>query len=133
MDAGTKLTVAGAIAGTPRYMSPEQVEGREVDLRADVYSLGIVLFEALTGTQPFDGNTIAEILRKQVVEPMPHLKERATDLEYPDLDGVIQKACAKKRDQRWPDMLTFANALSQAIPRRTWGSRRCSALACLTW
>ncbi|MEW5741459.1 MAG: protein kinase [Myxococcota bacterium] len=116
MDAGTKLTVAGAIAGTPRYMSPEQVEGREVDLRADIYSLGIVLFEALTGTQPFDGATIAEILRKQAVEPMPHLKDRAPDLDYPELDAVIQKACAKKRDQRWPDMLTFANALSQAIP-----------------
>ncbi|MEW6433504.1 MAG: protein kinase [Myxococcota bacterium] len=116
MDAGTKLTVAGAIAGTPRYMSPEQVEGREVDLRADVYSLGIVLFEALTGTQPFDGSTIAEILRKQATEPMPHLKERAPDLDYPDLDAVIQKACMKKRDQRWPDMLTFANALSQAVP-----------------
>jgi serine/threonine-protein kinase len=116
MDAGTRLTVAGAIAGTPRYMSPEQVEGREVDLRADVYSLGIVLFEALTGTQPFDGNTIAEILRKQATEPMPHLKERAPDLDYPELDAVIQKACAKKREQRWPDMLTFANALSQAIP-----------------
>lgn len=116
MDAGTKLTVAGAIAGTPRYMSPEQVEGREVDLRADVYSLGIVLFEALTGTQPFDGSTIAEILRRQATEPMPHLKERAPDLDYPDLDAVIQKACMKKREQRWPDMLTFANALSQAIP-----------------
>ncbi|MCC6334678.1 MAG: protein kinase [Myxococcales bacterium] len=116
MDAGTKLTVAGAIAGTPRYMSPEQVEGREVDLRADVYSLGIVLFEALTGSQPFDGATVAEILRKQVVEPMPHLKERAADLDYPDLDAVIQKACVKKREQRWPDMLTLANALSQAIP-----------------
>ena len=116
MDAGTKLTVAGAIAGTPRYMSPEQVEGREVDLRADIYSLGIVLFEALTGTQPFDGSTIAEILRRQATEPMPHLKERAPDLDYPDLDAVIQKACAKKREQRWPDMLTFANALSQAIP-----------------
>ena len=116
MDAGTRLTVAGAIAGTPRYMSPEQVEGREVDLRADVYSLGIVLFEALTGTQPFDGSTIAEILRKQATEPMPHLKERAPELDYPELDAVIQKACAKKREQRWPDMLTFANALSQAIP-----------------
>jgi serine/threonine-protein kinase len=116
MDAGTKLTVAGAIAGTPRYMSPEQVEGREVDLRADIYSLGIVLFEALTGTQPFDGATIAEILRKQALEPMPHLKDRASDLDYPELDAVIQKACAKKRDERWPDMLTFANALSQAVP-----------------
>ena len=116
MDAGTRLTMAGAIAGTPRYMSPEQVEGREVDLRADIYSLGIVLFEALTGHQPFDGMTIAEILRKQVSEPMPHLTEKAADLDIPELDAVIQKACAKRRDDRWPDLLTFANALSQALP-----------------
>ncbi len=116
MDAGTRLTVAGAIAGTPRYMSPEQVEGREADLRADVYSLGIVLYEALTGVQPFDGSTIAEILRRQVSEPMPLLSQADPQLDLPDLDSVIQKACAKKREDRWQDMLMFANALSQTLP-----------------
>jgi len=116
MDGGTRLTVVGAIAGTPRYMSPEQVEGKEVDLRADIYSLGVVLFELLTGRQPFDGSTIAEILRKQAVEPMPHLTEFAPELDYPDLDAVLQKACRKRRDERWPDMLAFANALSMATP-----------------
>lgn len=116
MDAGTKLTVAGAIAGTPRYMSPEQVEGKEVDARADVYSLGIVLFEALTGRQPFDGTTISEILRKQVAEPLPTLVSMAPDLDYPDLELVLQRACSKQTAGRWPDMVSFASALSQAIP-----------------
>ncbi|MFZ5442852.1 MAG: protein kinase domain-containing protein [Myxococcota bacterium] len=116
MDAGTKLTVAGAIAGTPRYMSPEQVEGKEVDLRADVYSLGVCLYEALTGRQPFDGATITEILRKQVTEPLPHLTTFAPDLDYPELEAVLQKACAKKIEERFPDMVAFASALSQAIP-----------------
>ncbi len=116
MGEGTRLTVQGAIAGTPRYMSPEQVEGKEIDHRADIYALGIVLFEALTGKQPFDGATIAEILRKQVVEPMPHLAEAASDLDYPEVDAVIQKACAKAREERFPDFLTFASALSQALP-----------------
>ncbi len=116
IDGGTRLTVAGAIAGTPRYMSPEQVEGREVDPRSDVYSLGIVLFETLTGSQPFDGSTIAEIMRKQVLEPMPHLQERVPELDYPELDAVIQRACAKSRDFRWPDMISFAHALSRATP-----------------
>ncbi len=116
MDAGTKLTVAGAIAGTPRYMSPEQVEGKEVDARADVYSLGIVLFESLTGRQPFDGTTISEILRRQVTEPLPKLATYAQDLDYPDLEAVLQRACQKPIEGRWPDMLSFASALSQAIP-----------------
>ncbi len=86
MNEGTRLTVQGAIAGTPRYMSPEQVEGKEVDHRADIYALGILTFETLTGIQPFDGNTIAEILRRQVMDPMPHLASIATDLDYPDID-----------------------------------------------
>lgn len=116
MDASTKLTVAGAIAGTPRYMSPEQVEGREVDRRADIYSLGIVCFEALTGRQPFDGATIAEIMRKQALEPLPRLADVAPEIDLPALQAVLDKACAKNRDQRYPDMITFASALSQAIP-----------------
>ncbi|MBK7860080.1 MAG: protein kinase [Archangiaceae bacterium] len=116
MGEGTRLTVAGAIAGTPRYMSPEQVEGKDVDALADVYALGIVTFEALTGAQPFDGHTIAEILRRQVMDPMPSLKSISADLDYPEIDAVIQKACAKKKSDRWPDMTAFASALAQATP-----------------
>ncbi len=116
MDAGPKLTVAGAIAGTPRYMSPEQVEGREVDERADIYSLGIVLYETLTGRQPFDGTSITEILHKQVHEPLPPLTLYAADLDYPEIEAVVRRATAKRANERWPDMLAFASALSQSIP-----------------
>ncbi|MBL8953797.1 MAG: protein kinase [Myxococcaceae bacterium] len=116
MGEGTRLTVQGAIAGTPRYMSPEQVEGKDVDHTADIYSLGIMTFEALTGVQPFDGSTIAEILRRQVLDPMPHLWDISADLEYRELDAVIQKATAKKKGDRWPDMTAFASALAQATP-----------------
>jgi serine/threonine protein kinase len=116
MDAGTQLTAAGAISGTPRYMSPEQVEGKEVDHRADVYSLGICLFEALTGRQPFDGATITEILRRQLHEPLPSLSAFRPDLDFPELEAVLQKACAKRPDGRWPSMAAFAAELSQVIP-----------------
>ncbi len=116
LNEGTQMTIAGSIAGTPRYMSPEQVEGQEVDLRADIYSLGIVLFECLTGRQPFDGTTVAEILRKQVKSPMPHLKEVSADVDFPEIDSVIQTACAKKPQLRWGDMTRFATALSKALP-----------------
>jgi serine/threonine-protein kinase len=113
---GTQLTVQGAIAGTPRYMSPEQVEGRDVDNRADIYALGILTFETLTGVQPFDGNTIAEILRRQVMDPMPHLSSVSPDVDFPEIDAVLQKACAKRPDDRYPDMTAFASALAQATP-----------------
>jgi serine/threonine-protein kinase len=113
---GTQLTVQGAIAGTPRYMSPEQVEGKDVDNRADIYALGILTFETLTGVQPFDGNTIAEILRRQVMDPMPHLTSVSPDIDFPEIDAVLQKACAKRPDDRYPDMTAFASALAQATP-----------------
>ncbi len=116
MDAGTKLTMAGSIAGTPRYMSPEQVEGREVDARADIYSLGIVLYEMLTGRQPFDGTSIAEILSKQANAPLPPLAQFAPDLDIPEIEGVLRRATEKRPESRWPDMLSFASALSQSIP-----------------
>jgi eukaryotic-like serine/threonine-protein kinase len=119
LNDGTQLTVAGSIAGTPRYMSPEQVEGKEADLRADIYSLGVVLFECVTGRQPFDGATVTDIMRKQVQVPMPHLRDISPELNYPELDNVIQTACAKRPELRWGDMTRFATALSEALPTQT--------------
>ncbi len=117
MNEATKLTMQGAIAGTPRYMSPEQVEGKlEVDSRADIYALGILLYEMLTGVQPIDGMTIAEILRKQVQEPIPHLHDAFPELDFPEVDQVIQKATSKNRDERFPDMMSLASQLAQAMP-----------------
>ncbi|MHB8874714.1 MAG: serine/threonine protein kinase [Myxococcaceae bacterium] len=116
VNASTQLTVQGSIAGTPRYMAPEQVEGKPIDHRIDVYSLGVLLFELLTGVQPFDGQTIAEILRAQVVNPMPHLSDIDSDLDFPEIDAVIQRATAKSREDRFPDMSRFASALSMALP-----------------
>jgi|CXWL01.1.fsa_nt_gi serine/threonine-protein kinase len=112
----TKLTMAGAIAGTPRYMAPEQVEGKEVDARADIYALGIVLYECMTGVQPFDGATIGDILRAQVSKPMPTLQMAAPDLDYPEVERIIQQACAKAAAERFHDMFEFASQLSKAIP-----------------
>ena len=130
MNAGTKLTMAGSIAGTPRYMSPEQVEGGDVDHRADVYALGVLLYEVLTGVQPFDGMTIAEILRKQVTQPMPMLRDHAPDLDHPEIDAVLQKACQKDRNQRFEDMTALASQLSLCMP--TQAGRPSSLLTGLT-
>ncbi len=121
-EQGTRLTAAGSICGTPRYMSPEQAEGRDVDHRTDIYALGLVLFELVTGIHPFTGGSIAETLRKQVMEPMPHFAELAPGLTVPvGLDQVVQKAVAKQREQRFVTMGDFATALLALAPATASG------------
>ncbi|QSQ25094.1 serine/threonine protein kinase [Pyxidicoccus parkwayensis] len=118
-DGAPRLTLQGAVAGTPRYMSPEQAMGQDVDSRADIYAVGVVLFELLTGKQPFDGTSVAEIMQKQVHQPMPHLWDVVEDLQLPAIDAVIQKATAKKRVERYATMEAFASDLSNALPTLT--------------
>ncbi|MEN9800521.1 MAG: hypothetical protein RL653_4218 [Pseudomonadota bacterium] len=115
-DNASRLTAQGAIAGTPRYMPPEQVEGRDVDARADIYALGIVVFEMLTGRVPFDGVSISEILHHQVSSAMPHLWEVESTLQLHALDDVLQRATRKLRVERYPSMQAFAQDLSNAVP-----------------
>jgi tetratricopeptide (TPR) repeat protein len=112
-DSATHLTAPGMVCGTPRYMAPEQSEGEAIDLRVDVYALGLLLFESLTGRHPFECDTISEMLRKQRTAPVPLLAEMAPDLAGLErLDAVIQRATAKNRDQRFGSMLELARALS---------------------
>lgn len=115
-DGATRLTAQGAVAGTPRYMSPEQALGQDVDARADIYAVGVVLFELLTGVQPFDGTSVADIMQRQVNQPTPRLGDVAAELDVPALDAVIQKATAKKRVERYATMEAFASDLSNALP-----------------
>src|SRR5262249_9724492 len=73
IDAGTSLTVAGTLVGTPSYMSPEQVKGLELNGRSDLYSLGIVFYEMLTGDVPFHADSSSSVAMKQLAEPIPKL------------------------------------------------------------
>ncbi|HZE88756.1 MAG TPA: protein kinase [Verrucomicrobiae bacterium] len=88
------LTRTGAIIGTPEYMSPEQAEGKKVDHRADIYSLGITIYEALTGVVPFSGTTQWEVIRKQIQDrPRPLKKLRA---ETPSWIETLVIKCMEK-------------------------------------
>lgn len=109
-----RLTGAGAPVGTPDYMSPEQVIGGEVDGRADQYSLGVVLFQMLTGTTPFQGETPMQIASQQL-----HMQPPSPRLLRPDLpeaaEQVLLRAMAKRPDERFNSAQEFASAFRAAL------------------
>ncbi|HEY3446139.1 MAG TPA: protein kinase [Myxococcales bacterium] len=114
-DAATGLTAPGMVCGTPRYMAPEQSEGLALDHRVDIYALGLVLFEALTGGHPFDAPSVSETLRLQRTAPVPHLWEAVPGLALERVDAAVQKATAKSPDARFASMLDFVRAFSDDV------------------
>lgn len=103
-----------AIIGTPAYMSPEQAHGTHIDGRSDIYSLGVVLFQMLTGREPFEAPTPVAVLLKQINEPMPLARELRPELP-PDIDAAIQKATAKAPEDRYATATALARAYAAAL------------------
>jgi serine/threonine protein kinase len=100
-EASTTLTGTNAIIGTPAYMSPEQVHGDKVlDGRSDIYSLAIILFEMLTGKQPFEADTPAKVMMRHVLDPIPSIREVKPDLPLGS-GRIFSTAMAKERKQRY--------------------------------
>jgi serine/threonine protein kinase/thioredoxin-like negative regulator of GroEL len=111
---GERLSAFGEILGTPQYMSPEQACGGDVDPRSDLYSVGIMLFELLTGRPPFTAKSTIEVLEQQIMNPLPSL--RAIEPKTPQaLVDVIEKLTAKSPDERYRDARAAIAALD-AIP-----------------
>ena len=99
-------------SGTPLYMPPEQIRGEKCDLRADVYSFGVMTYELLTRRPPFLGTTQGAILDKHLKEPVPSMRTWVKTLA-PELDAVVLKMLAKKKEDRWPDMKTVYYELAK--------------------
>src|SRR5947208_10464482 len=97
---GVTLTGTGTLLGTPEYMAPEMIRGGQVDGRTDIYELGIVLFQVLSGTVPFSGDPPFSLLMKHLQEPVP-LLHSTNPAVPPGVDAVIQKATAKNREDRY--------------------------------
>jgi len=105
-----KLTAAGVILGTPQYMSPEACESKKVDQRADIYALGVLLFQMLTGQVPFDGESMGSILIKQVIEAPP-APRGLSPLIPPAVEQIILRCLAKSPDARFQTMAQLREVL----------------------
>ncbi|HEY5920487.1 MAG TPA: protein kinase [Kofleriaceae bacterium] len=117
-------TRTGTVLGTPEYMAPEQIDEGIADARTDVYAMGIVMFEAITGRRPFDGPSDYAIMRAQVETPPPSLRAMRGDVPAA-LEHVIMGALAKRPRDRFANAKAMANALRQAsreLPEDQWRS-----------
>jgi serine/threonine-protein kinase len=112
---GTRLTQTGTTMGTPEYMSPEQAQGKPLDGRADLYSLGIVLFEMLTGRVPFQTDSPLATMYKHIHEPPPDLQKINQKLPA-KLSRAIKRALAKDPEQRFASGQQMASDLLAAVP-----------------
>jgi serine/threonine protein kinase len=112
-DAST-LTGTGMLVGTPDYMAPEMAHGEHVDHRADIYELGILLFQMLTGHVPFTGSTPLIVAVKHIQEPLPSLSQMNPSIP-PAVDDVVETATAKRREDRYMSALELAQAFRIAI------------------
>lgn len=110
----TRITTENMIVGTPVYMSPEQVTGGDVDGRSDVYALGIMFYELLVGSPPFEGENPIQVCMQHLTSPVPQLPP-----ELDELNPVLSKMLAKKAEDRFASMSEFTHALRDVFVRST--------------
>ena len=111
-----RLTQTGKLIGTPAYIAPEQLKDRKIDGRADLYAVGVMLFELLTGKVPFEGETAESILTKQLFEQPPPLSSEREDITTGSpIELVVAKALAKEPDERFQTAKEFEEAIEAAI------------------
>lgn len=114
VSTASRLTRTGEVMGTPHYMSPEQAGGKSLDGRSDIYSMGVILYELLAGSVPFQGDSPLAVLHQHVYEPPPFLGDIRPDLSAATL-SVVERCLQKDPAERWQDAAAFAAALQNAL------------------
>jgi serine/threonine-protein kinase len=116
-DTDDRLTRTGVVSGTPAYMAPEQALGRPIDGRADLYALGVILFEMLTGWQPFRSPDPTTLMRMQASAPVPTLASVAPGRPFctTQMELLVGGALAKQPDRRWASAADMTAALDEAF------------------
>jgi serine/threonine-protein kinase PpkA len=109
------LTTTGNLMGTPYYLSPEQALGNPIDGRADIYSLGVVLYEMLVRQKPFEGRSEFDIVLKQVEEPLPRLPQNLAHFQ-----SLLDKMTAKQPDERFSDAASLLHAAQHLRDSGRW-------------
>lgn len=113
-EAVTAITAEGTIAGTLYYMAPEQLQGKDVDTRADIFAFGCVLYEMLTGKRAFDGANAASVIAAVMERPAPSISQIAP----PELDRVLRLCLEKDPDERWQNVRDLKKELQHAAESR---------------
>ncbi len=110
----TEVTQVGVVMGTPYYLSPEQARSEELDIRSDLYSLGVTLYHMLTGTVPFTGESVAVIMYKHIFMDPPNMRKKNFMLSQ-QICEVVSKSLAKKREDRYQTPVEFEAALESVL------------------
>ena len=118
LDVQGGLTQTGTVMGTSDYIAPEQARGRQVDAQSDVYSLGAVLYELLTGEVPFPGDNFVAVAMRHINEPPPSVRERRPELS-PRLDAAVRRAMAKDPRERFGSMAELCTELAACLGPET--------------
>jgi serine/threonine-protein kinase len=112
----SSLTKTGSVMGTPAYMSPEQVHGEKVDGRSDTFSLGVIVYELLTGQKPFKGDTMPSLMFA-IMKQEPPAASTLDNSVSPAWDAILKKALAKNRDDRYATVKELITAVRDAPAR----------------